>query len=58
MSSWYVTAIDATTGRTMWSVRTGTGMLMNNDHAAITLAPDGALWIATLAGLVRVRDRP
>ena len=58
VSSWYVTAIDAATGRTMWSVRTGTGMLMNNDHAAITIAPDGSLWIATLAGLVRVRDRP
>ena len=58
VSSWYVTAIDAATGRTMWSVRTGTGMLMNNDHAAITIAPDGSVWIATLAGLVRVRDRP
>ncbi len=58
VSSWYVTAIDAASGRTMWSVRTGTGMLMNNDHAAIAIAPDGSLWVATLAGLVRVRDRP
>ncbi|MCY7402444.1 MAG: hypothetical protein LH477_16080 [Nocardioides sp.] len=57
VSAWYVTAIDAATGRTMWSVRTGTGALMNNDHAAVTLAPDGSLWIATLAGLVRLRDR-
>lgn len=57
VSSWYVTAIDAASGRTMWSVRTGTGALMNNDHAAFTIAPDGSLWIATLAGLVRVRDR-
>lgn len=58
VSAWYVTAIDAATGRTMWSVRTGTGVLMNNDHAAITIAPDGSLWIAALSGLVRVRDRP
>lgn len=58
VSSWYVTAIDAVTGRTMWSVRTGTGVLMNGDRAAITIAPDGSLWIATLAGLVRLRDRP
>ena len=57
VSAWYVTAIDAATGRAMWSVRTGTGALMNNDHAAVTLAPDGSLWIATLAGLVRLRDR-
>lgn len=58
VSAWYATAIDAATGRTMWSVRTGTGTLMNNDGAAITIGPDGSLWIATLAGLVRVRDQP
>ncbi len=58
VSSWYVTALDAETGRAMWSVRTGTGALMNNHYAAITIAPDSSLWIATLAGLVRVRDRP
>ena len=50
-------AHDAGSGRQMWSVRTGTGALMNNHYAAITIAPDGSLWIATLAGLVRVRDR-
>ena len=58
VSAWYATAIDAATGRTMWSVRTGTGALMNNHGAALTIAPDGSLWIATLGGLVRVRDRP
>lgn len=57
VSAWYVTAIDARTGRAMWSVRTGTGTLMNNHYAAVTLAPDGSLWIATLGGMVRVRDR-
>ncbi len=57
VSSWYVTALDVETGRAMWSVRTGTGALMNNHHAALTIAPDASLWIATLAGLVRVRDR-
>lgn len=57
VSAWYLTAIDVTTGRTVFSVRTGTGVLMNNHYAAMTIAPDGAAWIATLAGLVRVRDR-
>ena len=57
VSAWYLTALDVTTGRTVFSVRTGTGVLMNNHHAAMTIAPDGAAWIATLAGMVRVRDR-
>jgi hypothetical protein len=57
VSAWYLTALDVTTGRTVFSVRTGTGVLMNSDFAAMTISPDGAAWIATLAGLVRVRDR-
>jgi len=57
VSAWYLTALDVTTGRTVFSVRTGTGVLMNNHYAAMTIAPDGAAWIATLAGMVRVRDR-
>lgn len=58
VDAWYVTAIDVATGETAWSVRTGTGLLSNNHYAAITIAPDGALYVATLGGLVRVRDRP
>ena len=57
VSAWYVTALDAATGRAMWSVRTGTGALLNNDRAPVALGPDGSLWVPTLAGLVRVRDR-
>ena len=34
----------------------GTGEAFNNHYSAITLAPDGSLYAATLAGLVRVRD--
>ncbi len=56
VTAWYLTAIDARTGRTAFSVRTGTGMLANNHYAAVSLAPDGAIFIATLGGLVRVRD--
>jgi hypothetical protein len=56
VSAWYVTAIDARSGRTAWSVRTGIGSMFNNHYSSITLSPDGSLYVATLAGLVRVRD--
>jgi hypothetical protein len=56
-SAWYLTAVDAATGRTRFSVRAGTGAQFNNHYSAVTLAPDGSAWVATLAGLVRVRDR-
>ena len=56
VQAWYVTAIDAATGETAFSVRTGTGSMFNNHYAAVTLAPNGSLYIATLAGMVRLRD--
>lgn len=56
VSAWYLTALDARTGATAWSVRTGIGTLFNNHYAAITLAPDGSAYVATLAGMIRVRD--
>ena len=57
VSAWYLTAIDARTGETAFSVRTGPGLLFNNHYAAVTLGPDGSAYVATLAGMVRVRDR-
>ena len=57
VSAWYLTALDATTGRTVFSVRTGTGVLAGSDGSQITLGPDGTAWLGTMAGLVRVRDR-
>lgn len=56
VTAWYLTALDVRTGRTAFSVRTGRGLLANNHYAAVTLAPDGTVFIATLGGLVRVRD--
>lgn len=53
---WYVTAIDVDTGRTAWRRLTGTGSQWNNHYAAIYLGPDGSLYVATLAGLVRLKD--
>jgi hypothetical protein len=57
VSAWYLTAIDARTGETAFSVRTGTGTLFNNHYSAVTLGPDGSAYVATLGGMVRVRDR-
>ncbi len=52
VSAWYLTAIDARTGETAFSVRTGTGTLFNNHYAAVTLGPDGSAYVATLGGMV------
>ena len=57
IDAWYVTAIDIRTGRTVWSRLTGTGIQWNNHYASIYLGPDGTLYVATLAGLVRLADR-
>jgi hypothetical protein len=58
LDAWYLTAIDIRTGKTAWSRLTGTGIQWNNHYASIYLGPDGAAYIATLAGLVRMQDRP
>ena len=57
VSAWYLSAIDAATGRVMFGVRIGLGLLANNHYSAVTLTPDGSAYAATLGGLVRVRDR-
>jgi len=56
LDAWYFTAIDIRTGKTAWSRLTGTGVQWNNHYASIYLGPDGAAYIATLAGLVRITD--
>ncbi len=53
---WYLTALDARTGKRVWSVLTGTGLGYNNNYAPITLGPDGTAYIGVLGGLVAVRD--
>lgn len=56
LDAWYVTAIDIRTGRTAWSRLTGTGIQWNNHYASIYLGPDGALYVATIVGLIRLTD--
>ena len=56
VDAWYVTAIDLRTGATRWSRLTGTGTQWNNHYSSIYLGPDGTLYVATLAGLIRMKD--
>ena len=55
---WYLTAIDARTGRRAWSALTGVGLGYNNNYAPITFGPDGTAYVGVLGGLVAVRDTP
>lgn len=56
VDAWYLTALDVRTGRPAFSVRTGRGPLLDNHWSEVALGPDGAAYVATLGGLVRVRD--
>lgn len=56
VQAWYVTAMEAATGETAFSVRVGTGTMFNDHGAPVTLSPDGSLYVPTLAGMVRLRD--
>jgi hypothetical protein len=53
---WYFTAIDVRTGKTAWQRLTGTGPQYNNHYAAIYLGPDRTAYVATLAGLLKIKD--
>jgi outer membrane protein assembly factor BamB len=57
VSAWYLTAIDAATGRDRWGVRTGTGLHAGSDGSRITLDRDGSAYLGTMSGIVRVSDR-
>jgi hypothetical protein len=55
--AWYLSALDVRTGRTVFAVRTGLGALLDTRYGEVAIAPDGSAYVATLGGLVRVRDR-
>ena len=56
-SAWYLSGLDARTGRTVFAVRTGLGLLLDGRSAPVTITEAGAVYVGTVAGLVRVRDR-
>jgi hypothetical protein len=54
--AWYFTALDLRTGKTAFRKLTGIGYLYNNHYAPISLGPDGAAYIGSLGGLIRIAD--
>ncbi|HVU74299.1 MAG TPA: hypothetical protein VHE83_15140 [Mycobacteriales bacterium] len=52
---WYLTAVDARTGKVAWSHLVGTGPSFNNFYAPVTIGPDGTLYVGTVSGLLAVR---
>jgi outer membrane protein assembly factor BamB len=49
-------AIDARTGRTVWTRYAGSGLLFNNNYAGIAIGPDDALYLGVIGGIVRLAD--
>jgi hypothetical protein len=56
VDGWYFTALNFCTGRTEYRRLAGTGLGYNNNYAPVTLGPDGAAYVGTLGGLVRLAD--
>ena len=54
---WYLTALDFTTGETVYKKLTGTGLGYNNWQGSLFLHPDGGIaYSTTIFGLVMIRD--
>lgn len=56
IDAWYLTALSFRSGRTVFRRLAGTGLGYNNNYAPISLGPDGAVYVGTLGGLVRLAD--
>ena len=54
--AWFLTAFDARTGRQVWSRHVGSGLGYNNNYAPVTIGRNGAAYVGTLGGLVRIAD--
>jgi hypothetical protein len=52
----YWTAIDYRTGRTVFEKFAGSGLLFNNNYAAIALGADGTAYLGVVGGIVSLRD--
>ncbi|HET9120483.1 MAG TPA: hypothetical protein VFN72_08105 [Solirubrobacterales bacterium] len=52
IDSWYLTALDYRSGRTVYRRLAGTGFGFNNNYAPVTLGPDGTAYVGVLGGVV------
>jgi hypothetical protein len=55
-TKWYFTALDFTTGETVYRKLTGTGIGYNNWQGSLFLHPDGMAYSTTIFGMVMMRD--
>jgi hypothetical protein len=52
IDTWYLTALDFRSGRTVYRRLAGTGFFFNNNYAPVTLGPDGMAYVGVLGGVV------
>ena len=50
---WYWTALDFRTGKEVYSVLSGTGILYNNNYASVYLSKEGVGYVGVVGGVVR-----
>lgn len=55
--AWFFSAIDLRTGRQVWSRFVGSAIGFNNNYAPVSIGPDGAAYVGTIGGLVRLAPR-
>jgi hypothetical protein len=55
--SWYLTALDFRTGKTVWDRFTGQGIGFNNNYAPVSIGTEGSAYVGVLGGLLLVRDK-
>ncbi len=56
IDAWYVTALDAATGETLWKRRAGAGAMANNHYAALYVGPEGDIYVGTVGGVIGLVD--
>ena len=54
--NWSWAALRADTGAVVWEIPAGSGTFVNNHYAGLALGPDGAAYLGTLGGFVRLSD--
>jgi hypothetical protein len=55
---WSWVAINAQTGKTVFTVPAGTGLLANNNYAGLALGPNGTAYLGTIGGIRSLSDGP
>jgi hypothetical protein len=53
---WYWTALDARTGKVVWTQLAGWGGYYNNHYAGIAVGPDRTLYLGGVGGVMALRD--